>query len=286
MYATETKKDKKISFQGTTQIELEITETTCFSLENQTNELEIKSLFNAISNLQNQLSETSRTMEVMKTTTCNIQTQLSETNKTTTNIQNKLVNFREETRKNQSEIERMLFLKKIECNFQNDGTNECFFHGIFNYFRNLSGGNPYDNATIKLIASSSDHSSVGIILEPNSNDWFGTKDLANSCIIIDFQKQKVSLTGYTLQTHNFLRNGHIVGWCLYGSNDCRTWNLIDNVSNCLYFQQHLGGIKYFPLASKTIYYQYFKIEQTSANSMGYYNLRLSRIEFFGTINKE
>ena len=47
MYATETKKDKKISFQGTTQIELEITETTCFSLENQTNELEIKSLFNA-----------------------------------------------------------------------------------------------------------------------------------------------------------------------------------------------------------------------------------------------
>lgn len=87
----------------------------------------------------------------------------------------------------------MLYHIKIDCNFQNDETNEWFFHGIFNYFRNLSGGNPYDNGTIKLSASSYGHSSVGIILEPNSNDWFGTKDLANSCIIIDFQKQKVSL---------------------------------------------------------------------------------------------
>ena len=87
----------------------------------------------------------------------------------------------------------MLYHIKIDCNFQNDETNEWFFHGIFNYFRNLSGGNPYDNGTIKLSASSYGHSSVGTILEPNSNDWFGTKDLANSCIIIDFQKQKVSL---------------------------------------------------------------------------------------------
>ena len=174
----------------------------------------------------------------------------------------------------------------IVCNFQDDGSNDCFFHGIFNYIRKLVGGNPYAGNAVKLTASSYSHSTLGIILEPNSNDWFGTQDMANSYIVIDFIKRKVSLTGYTLQTHAHQGNGHIVGWCLQGSNDGSTWNLIDNVPSCSYFSQNLGGKKYFPVAPKTIYYQYFKIQQTAKNSMNYYNLRLSCIEFFGTLTVE
>jgi hypothetical protein len=61
--------------------------------------------------------------------------------------------------------------------------------------------------------------------------WWATKDLENSTVVVDFKESMVSLSGYSLKSPscwwsggNLMRN-----WSLDGSNDNWNWTPIHEV---------------------------------------------------------
>ncbi|OHT07919.1 hypothetical protein TRFO_05031 [Tritrichomonas foetus] len=164
--------------------------------------------------------------------------------------------------------------------------NGKLFCGIFENLRYFTdGANPHTAGIVELSASSTSHENVSILLDYNSLNWFGTQDTPESFIRVDFKYRRVSLTGYSLRTHSHDGNGHITGWLLSGSNDKETWTPIDSMPITDQFDA-LGIARYFPLQSPTPFYRYFELKQIRQNSMGYNNLRLSNIEFFGSVQHE
>ncbi|KAK8889480.1 hypothetical protein M9Y10_034227 [Tritrichomonas musculus] len=171
---------------------------------------------------------------------------------------------------------------RSEC-FKKEGDN--LFNGIFAALRNLANGqNPATAGLVNLIASSEAHEHVEVLLDHDPQTWFGTQDTENSFIRIDFKTRKVSLVGYSLKTHSHEGNGHITGWSLSGSNDNDDWTLIDSMPMTDQFDS-LGAERYYQLNSEAPYYRYFELKQTRQNTMGYHNLRLSGIEFFGSVQQ-
>lgn len=171
---------------------------------------------------------------------------------------------------------------RSEC-YKKEGDQ--LFNGIFSALKNsVNGQNPALAGIVNISASSEAHEHVYILLEYNTNIWFGTQDIENSYIRIDFKTRKVSLIGYSLKTHSHDGNGHITGWTLSGSNDNENWTVIDSMPMTDQFDS-LGAERYYQLNNETPYYQYFELKQSRQNTMGYHNLRLSSIEFFGSIQQ-
>lgn len=171
---------------------------------------------------------------------------------------------------------------RSEC-YKKEGDQ--LFNGIFAALKNsVNGQNPALVGLISITASTEAHEHAYILDEYNQNIWFGTQDIENSYIRIDFKTKKVSLVGYSLKTHSHDGNGHITGWVLSGSNDNTNWNTIDVMPMTDQFDS-LGAERYYQLNNETPYYQYFELKQSRQNTMGYHNLRLSSIEFFGSIQQ-
>ena len=157
------------------------------------------------------------------------------------------------------------------------------FSGIFNHLKQFTNGeNPHEAGIIELSYSSSSHGDIQSLIESDSYVWFATQDIKNSYIMFDFKQRTVSLTGYSLKTHSYEGNGHITGWKINGSNDKITWDEVDEVAMTELLGT-LGAEHYFKLETPSRFYRYFQLIQTRKNTKGFYNLRLSRVEFFGSI---
>jgi hypothetical protein len=57
-------------------------------------------------------------------------------------------------------------------------------------------------------------------------------------------------------------------------------SLITTVEGSVALQTN-GSQKYFELPAPTPFFRHFMIKQIAANTMGYHNLRLSLVDFFG-----
>ncbi|KAH0786470.1 F5/8 type C domain containing protein [Histomonas meleagridis] len=167
--------------------------------------------------------------------------------------------------------------------FEYDNNAEHMFKGIFAHLYLVVGRNPVLANVIRMTASSTSHSTLSVLIDPHTNDWFGTQDSRDSYIRINFMDYRVSLTGYSLKTHTHEGNGHLTGWTIRGTNNpSGAWTELHRVPNTNQFNR-LGAVGYFRISQNTQYYQHFEIKQIRQNTMGYYNLRLSKIEFFGSL---
>jgi hypothetical protein len=108
-----------------------------------------------------------------------------------------------------------------------------------------------------------------------------TEDRPNSWICVDFKARRLAMTGYSLRTHWENGNGHIREWVVMASGDGSNWVKVDSRADDRLSE--FGAQRVFMLSAQTAFYQYFKIEQTAKNTMGFDNLRLSEIEFFRTL---
>lgn len=157
------------------------------------------------------------------------------------------------------------------------------FNGIFEALRrSCNGQNPCTLRIIFIRASTICHENPSVLLDHDSQTWFGTSDQPNSYILFDFNLLKVALNGYSLKTHSHEGNGHITGWVLEGSNDDHEYVPIHRIPMTDVFGTH-GAEKYYSLPKAAPFYRYIKLTQTRQNTMGYHNLRLSEVEFFGSI---
>ena len=157
------------------------------------------------------------------------------------------------------------------------------FNGICHYFNTEKPLTPKGDPSIFVTASSVFHGDPRILVSENkNNNWFGTAEANPSFVIIIFNWESVSLTGYSIQTHNQTGKGHMNYWTLSGSNNAETWTVIDKVANNSSLNG-AGKAHYFPLKEQSQPFKMFKLSQDRANPLGFFSLNLSRIEFFGTI---
>lgn len=166
----------------------------------------------------------------------------------------------------------------ILCEYQGNP-----FNGIFAYLRTLCHDNPDTAGLVHLEASSTQVSSVHVILNYASNNYFGTRDLSDQWIRFHFLRHKVSLSGYSYQTHNINANGHTQSWKLEGSIDGINWTIIHEMRNSSVLAQ-LNAV-YTTDFPSTPFYSLFKMTQTGPNTLGYNNFRVAHIEFFGKIEE-
>lgn len=121
----------------------------------------------------------------------------------------------------------------------------------------------------------------------NSSSHFPTSD--KSWIEFDFCDKKVRISSYTIRSNGgkpYLYP-HPKTWIIFGSNDCKKWELIDkqkdnNVLNGIYKQNR------FKCENNNNYYRFIRYFQEDSwdNDRRYqYVISLTSIEFFGTILK-
>lgn len=109
---------------------------------------------------------------------------------------------------------------------------------------------------------------------------------ADSWIEFDFDKRKVNLTSYTIQTYGDSPNSRYKPktWRIVGSNDHEAWTVLNQQVNC----SDLNGshkIHRFECNGNDDYYQYIRyIQEDSWNSSSCkYSYSLSCFELFGSI---
>jgi hypothetical protein len=166
--------------------------------------------------------------------------------------------------------------------------NDSYFDGVFAALKRRFGDDLLSQEVIKITASSSLSRTIAILLDPEPTEYFGTYDKPNSWIMIDFHTMSLSLTGYAFRTHSDKGNGHIRGWVIEGrdeENEQCEWRIIEQLADVNSFES-IGRTAYFKLAENSPYYRIFRIRHTQTNRMGLNNLRLSQIEFFGSLQTE
>lgn len=154
------------------------------------------------------------------------------------------------------------------------------FHGILHHLCTMCGDNAARAGLVEISASSRAHGEPSMLIDENNMDYFGTIDRAGSWIMVDFQNARISLTGYSLRTHRHEGNGHITGWTIECKND-GDWVLVDQRENVTELSR-LGNAEFFSVPNPSPRVRFVKLTQTLRNTMGYNNLRLSAIEFFGS----
>ena len=160
--------------------------------------------------------------------------------------------------------------------------NGMLFDGILSYLCRKVHQNAERAGLIKIIPSSIAKGNPSILIDPDNVEFFGTGDHPDSYIIVDFLEYKVSLTGYSIRTHSHNGNGHITGWKIECENSQNEWLLLDSHDNVTIFNRR-GAEEFFPLPAPSPYSRRIKLTQTARNTMGYNNLRLSGLEFFGSL---
>lgn len=174
---------------------------------------------------------------------------------------------------------RSLFVQNA---YEFDGIN--LFRGVFYYFFTRSK-RMYDKKPVEITASGMKNSKPDDIINYNqpSNYYFETPNINMSWIRVVFNYDKVSITGYSIKTHNVEGNGHLVNWRLSGSNNGNDWEVIDNVSNSRALASN-GAESYFKLKEPSKCFSMFELRQMRTNSSGFYIFRISRFELFGAIS--
>jgi hypothetical protein len=73
-----------------------------------------------------------------------------------------------------------------------------------------------------------------------------------------------------------------MSWSLFGGNSRGSMTTLAVVTGSTALREN-GADKYFELPGPTDFFRFFMIKQTGSNTMGYNNLRLSEVEFFGRL---
>lgn len=161
------------------------------------------------------------------------------------------------------------------------------FEGIFWSLRKTCADkNPHKEGLVT-VTSSGDHDRERPcyrVLDRNWGHW-PSKNEPNSWIQFDFMNKSVCLECYAMKSDACVdMKYHLHSWILLGSNDTKSWQILDAQMNT---DTLLGAYKvgvYHRNAKHDEFFRYFKIVATGpAYGLCDYNFRLAEVEFFGIL---
>ncbi|OHT01764.1 hypothetical protein TRFO_31278 [Tritrichomonas foetus] len=120
------------------------------------------------------------------------------------------------------------------------------------------------------------------LFDPSWTGFYESRNDENSHIVFDFIEKKVCVTHYSIRQEtvqsSFLRN-----WKIEGSNDSCEWKLIDERKDdktlCITTRNAIFECQ----NATTECYRFIKLTQTGLSTGGDKSLRITMIEFFGSI---
>ena len=151
------------------------------------------------------------------------------------------------------------------------------------HLREECGGNVHEKGIVEITASSNRKNQCHQITNYGWNDWWETRDEANSWVRFDFKTRRVYLKSYSLKSDGGSCQ-HLLRWSIEGSNDGNEWKEIDKRDT-----QDLNGnyiVKNYECElnrTSEEFYRYLRLRQTGLNSYNNHYLKLSEIEFFGVL---
>ena len=164
------------------------------------------------------------------------------------------------------------------------------FHGIIYNMAKEVGGNVHDKGAVEItqssFRSSGEEGKVAADLE-NIDSFFFSKDAENSWIQYNFKEKKIRPTHYSIRTTPYDKgHSHFLSWVIEGSNTgSDDWKTLDRRNNVT----ELDGksiVRTFEVQGNlqnNEYYQYIRLKQVGMNSIGYYHLGISALEYFGQL---
>jgi hypothetical protein len=110
---------------------------------------------------------------------------------------------------------------------------------------------------------------------------FISNNEANQWIQLDFPAIRVTLTGYSIQTHKGLTNSHLKSWVVEGSIDSSRWIELDRRTNNedLNGDQAIGSFS----VSKSAQCRFIRLRQTGTNHANNDILHIRHFELFGMV---
>ena len=189
-----------------------------------------------------------------------------------------------------SEISLNRYYQEI---YEYDGNSSHMLCGIIDHLTKESGGNVYDNETVKVTASNLG-GCIGLRYAVEFNNFDKSKNEKffhsshkepNSWLMYDFVNRKVNPTGYSIRTRGRCDEYHPRNWVIEGSNDEHYWTILDNIPRNETGLTGIGVTCYFKIERKNKSYRFLRIRQLGTNSNGSYGLLLSALEFFGSLQQ-
>lgn len=142
------------------------------------------------------------------------------------------------------------------------------FEGIVSYLYEKSKGKIEKEINIFASGINNDYSlpkTVAMFNDPGK--YFVSKPEFGSWICFDFKEHRVSPTGYSIRTSKYSQVNSINprNWVIEASNDCQSWDIIDEVNNCSYTNGPYYSHTFKVNRQNDIEYQYVRMRQTGPN---------------------
>lgn len=155
------------------------------------------------------------------------------------------------------------------------------FHGIFKYLMNQSN----KKIETKVNATSKNKTFLDVYnpfcaMDTNELMKFRSANGSDQYICFEFRENEVSPTHYTIKNSN--GNDTLKSWILEGSLDNKSWEILDEQSNCTYLMKPTS-IHTFAIKNQTQKkYKYIKLRQTGPNWNNNDALEFNSFEIYGT----
>lgn len=180
-------------------------------------------------------------------------------------------------------VSNKIFEKVCETLYLSHPFN-CSF-GIIHQLTKECGGNVSDKGIVDITASSTYSAYLPKNATYNSKNDFMSENIENSWLKYDFKNKKVCPTYYIIRSINACEgNGQLMNWVIEGSNSdsSNDWTILDSRNNITSLDDR-NAVQSFSIQNPSIFYRYLRIRQTGKNSGGNNYLKISALEYFGSI---
>jgi hypothetical protein len=158
------------------------------------------------------------------------------------------------------------------------------FDGILSNLSRECGGNVHEKGIINITASSTALNNCWQVADHGWDDRWISNNSPHSWICFDFKDKCVSVTHYTLKSHNGNLN-FPVQWEIEGSNDGSAWKSLDSRNTKELAAS--GRARTFECcnANSDEFFHLIRMRQTGVTSHNSNYLIFSTLEFFGWMKR-
>jgi hypothetical protein len=180
------------------------------------------------------------------------------------------------------DIQNDLFGPTVNCPFRTDSP----FSGIIAHLTVICGGNVHDHDVVKI---TSNRTRVDVHYPKNvadfgSNEGFWSDEVIGQWLSYDFGNRRVSVTGYSIRSHEQEYDAHPHNWVLEGSNDGSEWIKLDSQENNTELDGALRVATFKVQRCEPV--RMIRIRSTGLSIRGWYYLGFSAFEVFGMLHEQ
>jgi hypothetical protein len=180
--------------------------------------------------------------------------------------------------------ERDRLRSRIERVFTYNSSNP--FDGIISQLRRECNGNVHQKDVVNITSSGDDTSRCYNLVDYGWRNYWCSTNQENSWVCFDFKEKKVCLSGYTLKSDG--RTGgyrQFLNWTIHGSNDGRSWSDVLDSQDTAVVNGVDFMVRHFDCPRTDRSYRFIRIQMRGKNNFDNYKMKLSEVEFFGTLSR-